>query len=169
MKKRNLPIVLLLTLVTLGIYALFWTYKTRQEILSQLADKKAIPSIFILLSPLFMALAFALLLLLQRASSNAIVLDVLFVLLGMSLVIASLVVPFWWFYKYFKALDQVTHADNFALLYCLWVIGAVFGFLPIWMMLAQNDLNKVIDRLAIAAASGAVPPADPLPPQNPLA
>ena len=52
MKRRHVLAVLGLSFVTLGIYVIYWLYKTRKELLHYLPDKKAIPRVLILFIPI---------------------------------------------------------------------------------------------------------------------
>ena len=51
MQRRNPLTVFLLSLVTLGIYSLVWTYKTRKELTQELGRPDAIPPFILLFAP----------------------------------------------------------------------------------------------------------------------
>ncbi len=100
-KKRNPLLVLLFTLITFGIYAVFWMIFTTIELRQ---NTKSAPN------PLLLLLIF--------------------------IPIINIVVGLYYYYKYSKALNELTGAPVFGV--CLLMIL----FLPIGMILAQIELNK---------------------------
>lgn len=162
MKKRSLPVILLLALVTLHIYVFFWLYATRKDLVRQAGNPKAIPRLIWLFLP---AIVFIVVLLagaltsLSGAPGNSIVKASAF-LVGPLGIIGLFVIPLWWFYHYFTVLHKVTQGSEPVLLYVIWIICLFVGFLPVWMLLAQNDINKAADRLT-QASSPPQPPTAP--------
>jgi hypothetical protein len=103
MKKRNPFLVLLLSIVTLGIYALYWLYITRKEILQYAENKNAIWPVSYFLAPILaIVIIFPLALLNQGDSPVNKAVQALVFLVGGAAVIGSVVIPFIWFYKYSK-------------------------------------------------------------------
>ncbi len=147
MKRRNPLTVLLLSLVTLGIYMLVWLYKTQREIVAELQDKKAIPPLTILFSPLFAMLGIAIVTVFVKAITNGqggwgVTTTMIFVLLF----IIALIVPFFWFYKYAEAVHLLVPQTETSYLYVLWVVMNLLGVGFVWPLLVQTELNKYIDR-----------------------
>lgn len=155
MKKRHPAAVLLLPFATLGIYCIYWLYKTRQEILSKLEDKNAIPPLVVLLLPMLLViLLFAVGIFFNGDAQTADTQDdnlgaggIISIALVLLFFIGGVVIlPLWWFWKYCKAAIQVTqeHGMDFAQLYILFVaVVWLCGILPIWMLITQLDYNKV--------------------------
>lgn len=150
MKKRHVLAVLGLSFVTLGIYVIYWLYKTRKELLHFLPDKKAIPRVIILFIPVFAMIGVVIgtgiisaALTFESPAYNAVWIATL-ILIILS-VLAACVVSFWWFYRYFRAVEAVTQGNDAMLLYTLWIILTIIGFGPVWVLIVQNDLNKFIE------------------------
>jgi len=174
MKQRNIGIVLLLSFVTLGIYTVVWTYKTRKEMVTYLQNEKAIRPFWWILAPYILLIGVAILALIASAAhagqsddgSNLFV-----VLVGFAAVIGTIVIPFWWFISYFRALDAVTGEKEFGLNYSMWVVSLFFG-IPVWTLLVQNSLNKKILRMheaqTTARSTDSSSPTPPAPPVSPI-
>lgn len=172
MKKRNLGIMVLLSIVTLGIYLIVWTYKTRKEMVERLQDPKAIPPFWYLFAPLIILIVDIIIFFFLADSYNGQVEGVaVYVggLIGIICSIALLVIPFFWYYRYFKALHRISAHSDPVLLYVFWVISMVVG-LPFWVLLTQNEINKVIDGASQlpqpSGTSGTPPPVTPATPSG---
>jgi hypothetical protein len=149
MKKRNLGIMVLLTVVTFGIYVLVWLYKSRKEITNTLGNPQAIPPFFYLLAPvLLVTVAFLVSFLAgynnHGGGTNNIAVNLVVILAGFVGIIGVIAVPFWWFYKYFQAEHMLTCYTDNVLLYVIWILCAFLVPLPIWMLLTQIDINKFL-------------------------
>ena len=167
MKKRHPAAVLLLPIITLGIYCIYWLYATRKEILARINSKNAIPPVTLLVLPvLLMVLLFVVGLLATGGENMTHDTDIstdesldaagiiTLILLGMFFVGAALVLPLWWFWKYCKAAALVVkgYGMDFTQSYILYVaISWLCGIMPVWMLIQQLDYNK------IANASGDKP------------
>lgn len=176
MKRRHVLAVLGLSFVTLGIYVIYWLYKTRKELLAYHPNKNAVPRVLILFVPVFAILGIAIVggiigAAFPYGSAGENTMSVLTVILIMLAMLGGLVVSFWWFYQYFKAVEAVTHGEDAMLLYTLWIILTLIGFGPIWVLIVQNDFNKFIDNgFRPIKMPAAYPPAQqqwqpPMPPQ----
>ena len=150
MKRRHVLAVLGLSFITLGIYVIYWLYKTRKELLAYLPDKNAIPRVIILFTPvlgivgliIFSAIVGAAV---PYESTASTVFNVLLGILAVVVVLGAFVVSFWWFYHYFKGVEAVVQGNDAMLYYTLWIILTMIGFGPIWVLIVQSDLNKFID------------------------
>jgi hypothetical protein len=60
-------------------------------------------------------------------------------------IIAMFVVSFWWFYRYFQAVEQVVQGNEAMLYYTLWIVLTLFTIGPVWVVLVQSDLNKFVE------------------------
>ena len=137
MKKRSIGKMLLLSIVTLGIYRLYWFVKTRAEMKS-IADVD-IPSPWIFALPIF-GYIFGFWLLIttsSRVGSNPVGLLVFYGLLFGAFIITAL-----WLWRYSKAVEVVTHEKlSFAL--SLIVLLAVPDGIDI--LIIQDYFNKIAD------------------------
>jgi hypothetical protein len=171
MKKRNIAIMALLTIVTLGIYVPVWLYRTRQEIMRHTSRSKAIPPFILLLLPylvLFVLLGISLAT--GSDASSSIFNSLILLLAGPVAIIGMFVIPLWWFYRYFTAVHEVTHGTDGMLLYVIWVLCVFIVFFPVWMLLVQNDLNKTAAQLDTPPHDMPLPDRSNYPPQpNPPA
>jgi hypothetical protein len=161
MKKRNLMAVIFLSIITLGIYDIYWLVKVKKELNEKTSIKT--PSILILFAPIGAVFVGAIIA--SMASSGASDPDTaLNLYLGIIYAISFLVivpVTFYWFFKFSKAVDQYTHGEvntavAFLLLYLLRFIG---------MAVIQDKFNDMLDAGTIpdAAPAAAVVPAQPGP------
>ncbi|HEV7454611.1 MAG TPA: DUF4234 domain-containing protein [Candidatus Saccharimonadales bacterium] len=157
MKKRNPVAVLLLPIVTLGIYYIYWLYITRKELVSRNGDDRSIPRVTILFLPTLLLVGVAMLMfLLSFSGTSSTIVTALSVLVGSACVLGMLVIPLWWMWKYCQVVIAVTHDST--QLYVLYVVIAwLFGLLPVWMLIVQLSLNKVADA---GVAAGQLPPHD---------
>lgn len=153
MKRRHILAVLALSYLTLGIYTIYWLYRTRLDLLQHLPDKNAIPRVIIMFIPWLavigsLIVAFILSAILRQNDPDSVaagVVAILSVIIMIAGFIAILIVSFWWFYRYFQALEQAVQGNDAMLHYTLWVVFTLFGIGPVWVVLAQSDLNKFID------------------------
>jgi len=143
-KRRHVLAVLGLSFVTLGIYVIYWLYKTRKELLGYLPDKNAIPRVIILFIPVFAMIGIVIFGAVMTAAlysrNSAAAMGVISMILMMTCLLAIFVVEFWWFYKYLKAVEAVTQGNDAMLLYALWIILTIMGLGPIWVLIVQSDL-----------------------------
>lgn len=147
MKYRNPAIVLILLLVTLGIYGIYWLYATRKEITAKLDDKDAIWPVTVLFIPLFIFLAGILIFVaaIMAGSTFATITGFIVSFISVLGFLAGIVIAFIWFYYYCQALEKLTKTASPGVLYILWVVLTVVGFSIVWFVLAQVELNKLTD------------------------
>lgn len=137
MKKRSIGKMLLLTIVTLGIYRLYWFIKTRSEMKS-IADVD-IPTPWIFLLPVF-GYVFGIAILI--ASSSSVGSNPIGLLAFYALLFGSFIVMALWLWKYSKAVEVVTDEKmSFAL--SLLILLAVPDGIDI--LIVQDYFNKVAD------------------------
>lgn len=164
MKKRNPLAVILLSIVTLGIYDLYWLVQTKKVLNEK--TKHHTPSIWLLFSPVLVLIAGYGLLIYSAASPGSgasaggtAVLSFILVVLGF---IGLFVISFIWFFKFSKAVNEYTQgkmstAVSFLLLWILHLIGVAF---------IQDTFNDMLDEPSNQAQP--VMPAQPQPsPQVP--
>lgn len=160
MQHRSMVKMLLLTIITLGIYQIYWTYQTRQELVSQ---GQNVPRFIILMAPLLAILGMTLLLVInafvfsQTDGGNGLVLfNALSFLIGIVAFVAAIPITFWWFYKYCKAAEQVTAGKlTFDLSYVLFIVTAFFGVTYVWPFIVQYNFNEVVGKPAVSGPSKA--------------
>ncbi len=174
MKHRNPLAIVALSIITLGIYDLYWLSVTRKELNAKTRQK--VPTLWLLVSPI---VAFIVIFIIEVAASSAsgsarADANIISVLLGIAAVVAILVVPMIWFYKFSKAVNEytagkMTTAVTFLVLWLFHLIGVAL------VQDAFNDMHG-----GPQAAGGPVTPQPPLgqpyypntpqePPQQPVA
>jgi hypothetical protein len=152
-KKRHVLAVLALSYLTLGIYVIYWLYRTRKDLLQFTADKQAIPKVITMFIPVFVLVGLVILLgvsagimSINGESSTAMAaLSVVATIAIIGAVVAIFVVSFWWFYRYFQTIEQVVQGNEAMLFYTMWIALTLFGIGPVWVLIVQSDLNKFID------------------------
>ena len=151
MKKRNPFAVYVLSIITFGIYDLYWLVKTKAELNSK--TRQHTPSIWLLVSPL---LLFFIAVIVFVATSKATSPTVTYFgsaspsvngpsLIGILLFgiasVASAAIPFYWVFKFSKAVNEYTNGKSgtgvtFLLLWTINLIGVA---------IVQDTFNDMID------------------------
>jgi len=149
MKHRSILRLLVLSIVTLGIYQLLWLKQTRDEMVRKGAK---IPPFLMLLSPILAVVGLFALWLMLGVQADAYG-DTLSTSADIGIVVASIVavisiplVSLYWFYQYCYGVDQVTHGQtSFGISYVLFIVFTLFGVNFIWPFIIQDGFNKVSD------------------------
>jgi hypothetical protein len=168
MKNRNVIAVVCFSIITLGIYDLFWLVSTKKELNAR--TKQHIPSIWLLFIPV---LALIILIGIDAAvavaqsnsgSGSSAASIIVGILVGLVSIFAAVVIPVYWFLKYSKAVHEYTNGE----------LSTAVSFLLLWVLrfvgiaVIQDKFN---DMLAASSAAGAMPMAAgmavPVPPQMP--
>jgi hypothetical protein len=137
MKKRSIVKMLLLEIVTLGIYRLYWFIKTRKEMMT-LANVD-IPTPWIFVMPLFGYIFGFVILIASSLDGNS---NPVAMLLFYAIIFASFIVYALWLWKYSKAVEVITNEKmSFAL--SLLILLAVPDGIDI--LIVQDYFNKVTD------------------------
>lgn len=149
MQYRSLVKVIVLSLLTLGVYQLYWLYATRKELTQK---GYQVPPLFQLFGPvIFLFLAIVITGFLSDGSSASVSSKPEFAygLMLIVLLVASLAiipVALYWFYKYCKAVEAVTGGrTSFGLVYALLIAFALLGVGIVWPLIIQDGFNKVAD------------------------
>jgi hypothetical protein len=156
MKKRNPGIVILLSFVTFGIYCIYWLYATRKELVRRNHNSRSIPPVILLFAPLFLitALIVALFAIGAALDSSQAAVSVLLFVLTIIGALAIIALPLWWYWRYCQVVAESVKpigGMDFAQMYVLHVVLAwMFWLLPVWMLIVQVELNKLIDHDAQA-------------------
>lgn len=161
MKKRNPLAVILLSIVTLGVYDIYWLVQTKKVLNEK--TRHHTPSIWLLCLPVLILIVGYGLLIFSAASPNggsdeggSAVLSLILIVLGF---ISLFVMSFIWFFKFSKAVNEYTQgkmstAVSFLLLWILHLIGVAF---------IQDAFNDMIDEPSNQAQPQAPAPLQPLP------
>jgi len=148
MRNRSLVFVIVMSIITLGIYDAYWTFSTRNELVQKGED---VPSPWIIFLPIVGLLGVALLqiighfvLTIPSGGSGNTVLNILSVVIGIVSIVGILPMSLYWTWKYCKAVENVTNGGlttgfNFAICLILGVVGVWF----VWPAIAQNYFNKI--------------------------
>ncbi len=180
MKKRNPFAVFVLSIITLGIYDIYWLVVTKKE-LNQKTRVKT-PTIWLLFSPfmllLICSIIVAIIALKSKAaggssgSSAGMGASAFVVLIYVFSFLVILPVSFYWFWKFSKAVNEYTGGKsstgvNFLLLWLVHLIGVA---------IIQDTFNDMLDAgtapgvqaapVAASPSGAAVPQAQP-PQQSP--
>lgn len=160
--------VLVLTLVTLGIYEIYWLYVVRKELNAKLQGQVKSWPVSVLFAPIavivLMTLGYAVMS--QVSTQDSSTGDSLYFLVGALAVIALMVIPFIWFYKFTKLVSAATpQASNS--LYLIWLLLTIFGVGFIWPMIVQSHLNSA-SALPPQQNPVAAPPVPPTPATQPV-
>lgn len=152
MQRRSLVTMIILTIVTLGIYQLLWIYFTNKELRSK--GMKVLPVMWLFL-PFLLLVGIALLQFLVRFAFNqagndpnigGTLVNLLSIVLGIIAILAVIPVALYWFYRYCQGLEQVTNKEislGFSL--GLLAIFAFFGVTFLWPFIIQYRLNELTD------------------------
>lgn len=148
MQTRSLLQMVLLTIITLGIYQIYWLYKTREEMVQKGLQ---IPNILILFAPYIALGGMFVLLFIQNFVFSSVdgggaptQLGLIVFLIGALGVLAMLPIFFYWFYKYCKAVESVTDGFfPFDMNYFMLVLMSIFGIAIIWPVIVQYYFNRV--------------------------
>jgi hypothetical protein len=153
MKKRSIPAVILLSLITIGIYSLYWLIATRRELITRGGK---IPSIYLLFSPFILLLGvailqlIALLVLSTHMSADTIstptgsgLFEALTIGLGVLIAITAIPITIYWIYRYCQAAEAVTKgrvSAGLSFTICIILNMAGLGF--VWQAVLQDSYNK---------------------------
>lgn len=163
MKKRNPIIVFILSVITLGIYDLYWLAVTRRELNAKTGHK--VPSVWFLVSP-FILIFISIIMLIAGSTSNMSNNNNYSLststhynmagIIGLILIIVASIAMFfisaYWFYKYSKAVDEYTSGK----------MSTAVAFLTLWIVhvigvaLIQDAYNDTLDG-PMSAPAGTAP------------
>ena len=179
MKNRSLIKMLVLSIITLGIYQIYWLYKTREELVSL---RQEVPSFWLLVAPyITVILVFGAQLVINSSPSTSmdaqLGTNIISLILGLVAIIAIIPVTIYWHYKYCKAASFATGGKpTFDMSFVLFIIFWLFGLSVVWPFIMQDGYNTANVQPTPQPAApqspnepGAFPPVGPTPPQAPLA
>ncbi len=168
MKQRGVMTVILLSIVTLGIYDLFWLYKVKKELNAK--TNVHTPTLWLLFAPaLVMVLGIIIGMVMVVANSTptdayatsstpSIAANVIILVSYTFGFLVVVPVTFYWFFKFSKAVSQYTNggvstAVTFMLLYLLRFIG---------MAVIQDHFNDMLAAGTTPGAGAAAPAPMPM-------
>ena len=145
MKERNLPVVFVLSIVTVGLYMIYWMYQTRRELLS--SGARDIPSIFWLLAPLLSTFVIFTLYVISygstEASPSAGVGALLFTL-GLISMIAIPILSLYWVWHYSIGVEVVTKGETGRqFTFWMYILMLLLGVQFVWTLILQAEFNKL--------------------------
>jgi len=154
MKKRNPIVVLLLSLVTLGIYDIYWLVVTKKELNQK--TKVHTPTLWMIFAPLLIGSVVILITILLRkptVTNSAATVglhvsggNILVIIVYILMILAMLPLSLYWFLRFSKAVNEYTSGRmstglSFILLWLLHFIGVA---------VVQDSFNDTIDNVAMA-------------------
>lgn len=139
MKHRNPLAVFILSIITLGIYDIYWLVTTKKE----LNQKTHIhtPTIWLLFAPVLAWIAAMILIVSQSATgTNNSAISIFILLVYLIGFVVILPISFYWFFKFSKAVNEYTSGKmstgvTFLLLWLLHLLGVAI------VQDAFNDMN----------------------------
>lgn len=150
MERRSLLFVILISIVTLGIYDVYWLFVTRNELVQK---GYKVPSPWLVLAPLLGLIAVALLQIIahfvfanETGGTNLFerIVNILSLLIGFLSIFGIIPMSLYWTWQYCKAAEGVTKgALSAGLNFTLAIILAIVGLNIIWPAIVQSYFNKV--------------------------
>ncbi len=181
MKKRNLAAVVALGYLTFGIYSLYWLYSTRKALVAQNGNPKSIPPFSLLLIGIIGLTCGAIMPLVAAAlgsdgianvtSPSAPLIYSVAVLVGVAAFVAGIPLSIWWFWRFCAVLHQVIKKTNPHTIFFIGLLLYLLNLLPVWTLIAQNDINLAIAEGSLPVVAGETLPAETTswPPKTPPA
>jgi hypothetical protein len=152
MKKRNLAAVVILGLITFGLYDLYWLSSTRKEMIAkgyQVASLwRAIVYPFLGIIASIVALTIV-----ESGSKNSPALNAIFILIVMGSFLAWFVLGVRFLSSYCHAVEKVTK-NELTYSYSFWmgIVMYLFRVGFIWEAIIQNNFNK-LEQTPVAESS----------------
>lgn len=169
MKQRNPVVVFILSLITFGIYDIYWLVTTKKE-LNQRTSVHT-PTIWLLFSPIVVWIV-ALIVLFASSSAHTSgsyggtqnvsgTAAIGFLIVWAIAILIIIPITFFWFFKFSKAVNEYTHGKmstgvTFLLLWLLHLLGVA---------IVQDTFN---DMIASGGNGQGVMPSAPVQPNNPM-
>jgi cytochrome bd-type quinol oxidase subunit 2 len=145
-KYRNIAFVIVLSLITFGIYYLYWLISTQRELKQH---GQEVPSVWWMFAPLLIIIAAILIALAGGIHGHAAgfaAATIVAIIIGGIGALILFIYPFFWFYKYCKAVETVTHERTSLLLgYGSWLALHIVGFAWLWPGIIQDGLNSLAE------------------------
>ncbi|HEY1063771.1 MAG TPA: DUF4234 domain-containing protein [Candidatus Saccharimonadales bacterium] len=144
MERRSLVKLAIFSIITLGIYQIFWLYFTNKEMREKDQDVAPFKLLF---APLLLMLGLGILqvitlVIMDGDSSTA--LNILTIIGGILAIVAALPIMLYWFYKYCKAAEGATEGElSFGLSYAMVIVLAFVNLSILWPFLVQYYFNKL--------------------------
>lgn len=180
MKHRSVMSVIVLSIVTLGIYDLYWLVKVKKELNARTSVHT--PTLWLLFLPILLLVPVIILsFIVSSASSGSSAgtgSTALILVAEFLAALAFIPITFYWFFKFSKAVSEYTHGElstamNFVLLWLLRFIGMAIIQDKFNDMLAAGGAPTAAPGVPMASTqgqndAGVQPPAQPMPPANPM-
>ena len=169
LKKRNIIAVIILSYITLGIYSVYWLYKTRLELVAQTGNERDIPRIRTMFMPLvFLVLIVGANLLVDSSASSSrsgaqAGASVILIVASLVFVVLTIVRSIQFLRAYCRTVTRVTEQRTDNTLFWTWILCDLFS-LPIGQILAQNSINQFVNR---SSGQGGMPTNGPAPGTTP--
>ena len=155
MRKRNLVFVLVLSIVTVGLYDIYWAFSTRNE-LKRLGQDVPSPWIAFLPTIGLFTIIFAQLFIHYHEANNALqygvnnsnglvtIINIFSAIFGFIAVVAILPLALYWLWKYSEAVENITKgALTTGASFGLAIVLGMFGGIVVWPAIIQYHFNKI--------------------------
>lgn len=135
-------------MITFGIYALYWLYVIVRDVNTAVDhDKRAWSIIWLILPPLILLALLAMQMLfifLNVDPLNSLLSIVTFLVVGVC-VLAMIIIPFLWFYRFAKSLEAYSNGGiKFSENYIIFLVTLLLGVLVIWYGVTQYEINQYL-------------------------
>lgn len=160
MKKRNLIAFIVFCVITLGIYLIYWVYKTRLALIAENGKEASIPPLSYVYGPLLVLVAAAVVLF-WAGDSTAVA--IICSVVGISAFITALATSLVLMYRLSIVSGEVFKTNDGISIFWLWVGGCILAGIPLGPIIVQYNMNEYL-----AAQEGGKPkPAKLNPPTAP--
>lgn len=150
MKNRSIVFVIIMSIVSLGIYGIYWMFSTRNELVKK---GQRVPSPWIvILAAVFSFLVIAFLQILkpelpifaQFTNPTDSYSTTPLMIWSIAIGFVGVIVALYWMWKYSKAVEIVTRGSLSAKeCFALAAISTFFGIGFVWMATVQHEFNKL--------------------------
>lgn len=148
MQSRNPVLVALFSVITLGIYALYWLYVVVRDVNAAVdRDKRAWSIIWLIFPPLILLALLAmemLIIFLNVYPLNRLLIIVTLLVVSIC-ILAMMIIPFLWFYRFAKSLEAYTNGGiKFTENYIIFLITFFLTILVVWYGVTQYEINQYL-------------------------
>lgn len=147
MKKRNIIAFLLLCVVTMGIYLIYWLYKTRLALVEKNGQPQSIPPLSHIYLPLLgVVLGGIILFWVGDAEGGAVTaVGVIAAMIGITGFFVSIVMAIIFMYRFSLVSATILESHDGTSLFWLWMLGNLIFGVPLGPLLIQSHINQYLD------------------------
>jgi hypothetical protein len=156
-KKRSVAYIIIISLITFGIYFIYWLFSTGRELRELTGEEQPKVKYLIIVVILSVVAGIFRSITTTQGLSGPGIGTVLTIAIGGIATIAAIVFSIIYYWQYSKAVNKVSNGEKSAgLLMAMFII-----FWPVAMGMAQSELNKHVGATPAKPATPMVKPATP--------